>query len=273
MNFRLKCLHWEIPHGRGAMPTSSDQTPWLPMCLRRWARARASRLTRALTPSSAAGRTWPRLGTSSPTLPRYRAHPPGPQSPRRAVLLCPPMRPYPVQPRIGLAERLAAVDKDVQRAGRAAVLERLSDDPAPRCAAVSPPSLLRLLASYGPSPITYGLDPATLGLNPAVSGDGDMCCRVCSARHHRPKRLRIDTRVRTECWGVQALANGNAALFCGVGIEGCEAQTGSLQTNCNAGIADNRAGAIKRGPSKHKRPAANSLLRNASCGWGEPCTD
>ena len=42
-------------------------------------------------------------------------------------------------------------------------------------------------------------------------------------------------------------------LFCGVGIEGCDDKTAKFPAdvvkNCNAGIADNRDGAFKRGPS------------------------
>jgi len=54
--------------------------------------------------------------------------------------------------------------------------------------------------------------------------------------------------IKNECWGLQALADGYV-VGCGTGIEDCVGYTGNLLSDCNAGTADARAGALPRAAS------------------------
>ena len=55
--------------------------------------------------------------------------------------------------------------------------------------------------------------------------------------------------IKNECFGVQALADGNVVISCGTGVEDCSGMTGELATNCTSGVGlhvDPRPGAYDR---------------------------
>lgn len=51
--------------------------------------------------------------------------------------------------------------------------------------------------------------------------------------------------IKNECWGIQALSNG-LVMGCGTGIEDCEGYSGTKLSDCEAGTADSREGAVAR---------------------------
>lgn len=54
--------------------------------------------------------------------------------------------------------------------------------------------------------------------------------------------------IKNECWGLKAMVDGYV-VGCGTGIEHCDGYTGQMLSDCNAGTADPRPGAVARGAS------------------------